>query len=224
MPYIIPWGSNIGGDCPAPYNPFTLSCSVNPITGLHEIGTNFSPVIATGTVLKGSADITSVQFLKNGSVIHTPSPVTSGGTFTYTDNIPVDAATTYTVRVTDGTTTKNCQNTYEFIYPYYIGAVSATNPDKIEVQALTKVLAKQSTVIYSYNAPTLMYPAIFIPVAGWSGTLQIKDENGFPVTNIFIKGTINLDVNSNALNVPYISYIDMYETKLQNYTVTFIPQ
>ena len=223
MPYIIPWGTAGGGNCPGQYTAFNINCGITPTAGIKEKGTTILSSELRVNITKGSENITSIQFLRNGSVIYSPTGgISNGGTFTYTELTPITDTTTFSVRVSDGMTTRTCTNTYEFIHPIFMGPVVDRPPVSSIITGLNKQLVKPTVVSHVYNGYGT-YVGFFVPATEWSPLSRIQDENGFTITNLFEVLSVNVDVNPGALNVPYRAYINWDIGIWENYTFTFTP-
>ena len=156
------------------------------ITGekLREVGDDVSSVTMSVAVVKGTSDVSSVDFYVNNTLEQsTTSGVASGGTFTYTYSTTVSTDTTFKVVVTDSenkTTTSNIEK-IEFVNPVYYGVSSTSTVS--DITSLTKDVVKKSG-ISSYTFKQVNQYAV------------IAYDNNYGELSKIIEGSTSYDVIS----------------------------
>jgi hypothetical protein len=156
----------------------TITLTTDPLYGVREYGNTATGVDLSVTTNDGSEPITSVKFYRGASLIETvASPNPTGGVETYTDTTDLEATTTYSAKVGDGTTeVTSTTRTFTFVYPYYygVGAVSLT---PAQVAGLTKAVVTSGTKTYAFSPTNEVY--YFAYPASYGVLSSIKDTNGF---------------------------------------------
>lgn len=207
-----------------PFTPATIS--LNSYT-LKELGTTFSNIPYTGNITQNDEvpnGITSLQFLRNGTVIHTiPSP--TFGSFNYQSSISLNTTSTLAARVNtnnDGSPTQIvASQTVDFEAPMYFGA-GAPGMEELQIKAvLTKQLERRSDKVRTFNADnqklyivipitwglftSIKDPSNFENIAGWSSRIrEFTLANGVTKQNYYIWETNNLVFNVNNYNLTFI--------------------
>lgn len=166
------------------FYPFiSAEINLNPYgDNLKELGTTFSNIPYVGSIIQNDEvpnGITSLQFLRNGSVIHTiPNP--TFGSFNYQSSVSINTTSTLGVRVNtnnDGTPSQiTASQTVNFEAPMYYGSGAANlTESSIKALLIKQVETKSNkTRRFSANSQKLY---IVVP-QGWS-LVNIIDNAGF---------------------------------------------
>ena len=192
-----------------PYKAPSITLSISPNTILYELGNTISSLTVSTNVTQGSENITSVNILKDSSII------SSGITSIKATQTNVRGNVTYSATISDGTTTVNSNTiSIKFVNPIYIGSLSTVNATNIK--AMTKKVVNVSNQSYAYNISNKRM-CIAVP-SDW--TLKtIIDANGFDITKSFTKETINIYC-LDGVTRPYTVYYSE-PTSQSNFTVKF---
>jgi len=134
----------------------------------------------------------------------------------------VSTNTTYTVTITDGTTTNQDTESINFVYPFLYGDSTSllTTTHYIDLTKLIQTKANKTVIFNS----SLKYFWFGYP-ASYGDLVQISDQNGFDVTSGFTK-LPSVSVTSSGLDnnwtVNYIFYRTTEITTINgNYTFKF---
>jgi hypothetical protein len=199
-----------------PYQPPTVTLSLNPAAGVREIGTSIAAPILTPTTVRRTNPITTLTLSRSGvGVIFTyPTPAPGGATEPpYTDiSGAVTSNTTYTATVGDGTATTTGIASYSFLPGIYHGvntSVLTTGAAIVSNFGASVVLASTRAVTYIFDASGgggsnylyIAYPTSFGPPAStlFNGftftdytitTVSLTNASGF-TQNYFILRTNN---------------------------------
>lgn len=163
-----------------PFTPATISLNSYD---LKELGTTFVNVPYVGNIVQNDEvpnGITSLQFLRNGSVIHTiQNPVF--GSFNYQSSISLNTTSTLSAKVNinnDGSPTQIvATQTVDFEAPMYYGAGAPSLTENQIKNSLTKNLERVSNKTRSFTADNQKLYMV-VPI-GWGLFTSIKDENNF---------------------------------------------
>lgn len=174
----------------------TVACSVTAPSngGNFEKGSTQNVTNIRVTVTKKSHNITKVEIFDGATSLGSKTDgVSNGGTFNFTVDKDVTTNKNYQAKVTDAKTktTTATSGTFNFVYPYYWGAVAATGTvTESMVEALSKqiVVKGSKSVNFTCNNQRICfaYPAAY-------GDLKtIKDQNNFDVTGTFTKTVVSI--------------------------------
>lgn len=177
-----------------PYVAFSYSFSLTPDTKVREVGESVDVTIASITLTKGSADVNSIT-IKDGSTIlgtkTTDIYQTGLNGVPISLNVTSDKTITAVVTDTTGKTiTKSLK--YKFVYPYYIGVIggSAELTESV-VTGLTKYVASKTQISWEFTMN--QQKAVVSYPSSYGSFSKIVDENGFDVTDTFIKNTLTIN-------------------------------
>lgn len=173
-----------------------VSCQVTVPSngGTFEIGSTQNVTNVRVSVTKKSHNITKVEIFEGSvSIGSKTDAVSNGGTFNFTVERPVKTNTTFKATVTDasGKQTSASSGAFNFVYPYYWGAIAATGAiTEAMVKALSKqVVAKGSkTVNFTCNNQRIC----FAYPKSYGDIRTIKDQNNFDVTGTFTKTVVSI--------------------------------
>ncbi len=199
-------------------NPPSITLSASP-SQVKEKGSTVSAVDLEADTVKGSNDITAVEFFRDDVLINSvASPNPLGGTETYTDTVDVTDDTEFTATVSDGVDTITSNTvTYEFVYPFYYGS-AAPGTTEANIEALTKLVATKSDKTLTFNPTVQVYK--FAYPASYGLLDKIKDDNGFDITDdwtLFVVSVTGLDGNP----VDYNLYQFNNLTTQSDFDITF---
>lgn len=204
-----------------PYVAPTISFSCNPGGQVREFGNPVNTVTLTANTTKKSKPITKVTFYKDNTLINTvESPKSGGGSETFTYDTPITANTTLKAKVSDGQTEVTSGGvTYTFVYPMYVGNVSAASPDQetikgMEKLIITKPASRAKTYTINDSRFCIAYPASY-------GNLKsVLDANQFEILGDFnkeVKEIECLDGSRQSYNV----YTFKNLVSMSAFTVTY---
>lgn len=189
--------------------------------GNFEKGSTQSVTNIAVTVTKKSHNITKVEIFNGSTSLGSKTDsVSTGGTFNFTVTQSVKVNTTFTAKVTDasGKVTNANSGTFNFVYPYYWGAVAATGSiTETVVEGLSKqvVTKANKTVSYTLNNQR----ACFAYPAAYGDIKTIKDQNGYDITATFTKSTVSITgLDGTAQN--YNVYVNNAST-VSGFGITF---
>lgn len=192
-----------------PYVKPAISLSGNPSAGVREVGDTIDTINLTAAITKKSEDITKVEFYKGSTVVATvDAPSASGGSETYALTGEFGATTgsfTVKARVTDakGGITDSSTLTYNWILPYYYGAVNSADVTGDMVKALTKVIKSKTNVSHSFTLENA-HMCFAVP-SGWA-LKTIIDPNGFDITSSFTLKEVSV-LSNDGVNHNYNVYV-----------------
>ena len=208
-----------------PFTPATINLNSYD---LKELGTTFSNVRYVGDIVQNDEvpnGITSLQFLRNGSVIHTIANPTFGS-FDYQSSVSLNTNSTLAVRVNtnnDGSPTQIiASQAVDFEPPMYFGG-DAPGLEEAQIKSvLTERLERRSNKTITFDNINNQKLYIVVPI-GWGLFTSIKDpsnfenlggwssrireftlEDGVTKQNYYIWETNNLVFNVNNYNLTFI--------------------
>lgn len=145
-------------------------------------------------VTKKSHNITKVEVFNGGTSLGSKTDgVSNGGSFDFAVSQDVKTNLNFTAKVTDasGKTTTANSGTFNFVYPFYWGAVAATGViDETTVEGLSKQITTKGNKTVQFTCTNqricFAYPKAY-------GDLRtIKDQNNFDVTGTFTKSVVSI--------------------------------
>ena len=161
------------------YQAPNLTLATTPSGSVKELGTTFTNLALSAFTIETSSPITTLAFKRNGTVFYNyPSPLSTGGTDSFTDTTTVVSATSvYTAVIGDGTsnTTSNSV-TFTYVYPFYYG-VGASGLTPAQVQTLTKLVINPANTTTVTSPTSQVYYFAYPQTAG--SLISIIDQNGF---------------------------------------------
>lgn len=173
-----------------------VSCTVTAPSngGNFEKGSTQNVTNIRVNVTKKSHAITKVEIFDGSSSLGAKTDgVSNGGQFDFTVKQAVTTNKSFSVKVTDAkskTTTAN-SGTFNFVYPFYWGAVAATGAVTEDVvEALSKQITTKGNKNVNFTCTNericFAYPKAY-------GDLRtIKDQNNFDVTGTFTKTVVSI--------------------------------
>lgn len=209
-----------------PYVAFSISCKSSPAAStIKEKGPSAAVESISYTITNGSVPVNEVTLYRGNSSSGTKLDSVSGtnltsASFTLTaENIT--SKTVYTVKATDGTSTKEATVApFTFVDPFFYGVLASDELPSTELSSITGVskdISVSETKTYSFSAdgeyPFIAYPATYGELS------SVKDSNGFEYLDSFTKSTISAVVASGT--VEYLVYIQknaVYDTAGFSYT------
>lgn len=179
--------------------------SFSPSSQLFEIGNDQTNVSLSATYVKRTDPITSVVFKRNGTVIYTdPSPNPNGGTSSYVDTVGLSSTGTYSVEVSDGTTTSTVTHTFTFVGTYYYGVASPGLDISSDGGGLTKLLINNTATVAEQFSPVVQVYYFAYPNS-YSALTSILDQNGFETIGDWTVSTVSV-TNSYGAVISYRQY------------------
>lgn len=109
-------------------------------------------------------------------------------TTTYDSDITTDK--TFTLSASDGENTVSKSISYKFVAPYYIGVSTTNTLTETEIIALTKKLETKGNKTVNYT--TSQSYMVFAYPKSYGAISSIIDQNGFNVTDSFVRSTITV--------------------------------
>jgi len=181
---------------PANTNPIELG---NPIT---------TGIRLTAGVTIGTAPIASLNFRRDGAIIHTAPVPTANGNVVFDYVGAVNTTTTFSVDLMDdGGNTVSASRTYTFTYPSYYGVTgdSARPPASTILTGLTKRVAVKAAFGMTFSANS-EYPIIAYP-ASWGAIADIKEAlMGLSILSSFTRFDMSFTMLDGNV-VPYFVYV-----------------
>lgn len=177
------------------------SCTVtfSNTNSLIKKGTSINVTITSKNFVKGTNDISKIEFYK-GTNLENTQTYTTNSNYTYTIN-DINTDTTLKVRVydTEGKYKEVSTKSYKFVYPSYVGVSTTDVLTETEITALTKKLEAKGTKTVNYT--TSQSYMVFAYPKSYGAINSIIDQNGFNVTDSFIQNTLTIN------SVEYYVYI-----------------
>lgn len=199
-----------------------VKLTINPATTLYDIVYEYlDSMTMDATVTKKTSEIAKIEFLVNGTVVHTiTTGVANGGLFeyTYTPDDEIIDDTTFKVVVTDVKGgTASASKSIKFVGRTYYGIVDANTgaPTEAVIKTLNGLLKDTKSYVYSgitmdWGKVCYAYPASF------GNLTSIKDTvNNLNYTTEFTKTTATVD------GVDYIVYTQTNASASTNVQLTF---
>ena len=205
-----------------PYLAPTNVLTTDPAVYLMEFGHDTTTVELNATIGKNSNDIDEVRFYRDSVLIDTiTDPDPEGGVETYTDTTAVSEDTSYFARVDDDlpATVQSNTRTFDYVYPMYIGSVTAQPPSEVNVKAMTKLVLAQSDQNQDYTITgerfCFAYPAAYTDLA------SVLDTNLFEIKNDFTKTMPSYTMDDSS-SVAYKVYTFDNLTTVTDFNVQFL--
>ncbi len=169
------------------------SCTVtfSNTNSLIKKGTSINITITSKNFVKGTNDISKIEFYK-GTNLENTQTYTTNSNYTYTIN-DINTDTTLKVRVydTEGKYKEVSTKSYKFVYPSYVGVSTTDVLTETEITALTKKLEAKGTKTVNYT--TSQSYMVFAYPKSYGAINSIIDQNGFNVTDSFIQNTLTIN-------------------------------
>lgn len=182
----------------------TVTAAMTPANGgTVEIGTAQSVTGVTVNITLGSAAITKIEVFDGSTSL---GSLTSGikagaNTVAFANALSVTANKQLSVTVTDadGKTVTAKTGTYNFVSPYYYGAIAAdATPTEALIKAATKSVQAKGNK--SFNFTCNNQKMMFAYPKSYGALSKILDANSFDVTGTFTRTEVTVD------NVAYYAY------------------
>ena len=168
------------------------SCTVtfSNTNSLIKKGTSINITITSKNFVKGTNDISKIEFYK-GTNLENTQTYTTNNNYTYTIN-DINTDTTLKVRVydTEGKYKEVSTKSYKFVYPSYVGVSTTDVLTETEITALTKKLEAKGTKTVNYT--TSQSYMVFAYPKSYGAINSIIDQNGFNVTDSFTQSTVTV--------------------------------
>ena len=173
-----------------PYIAPTISLSTNPGAQVREFGNPITEITLTAKTTKKSKPITEVKFYKGSDVIETvAAPTAGGGTETFKFTEAINANTSFKASVNDGQTNVNSNTvSFTFVYPMYVGDVTAASPDQDAIKAMEKLVTTKPSSKAKTHTLTSARFCIAYP-ASYGNLKSVLDANNFEILDDFVKET-----------------------------------
>lgn len=202
--------------------------TATPNGGTYEHGATQTITQVKITVTKKSEPITSIALYNGETLIEekTGDAVKNGGTFTFSNLnviVPTDG-NQLTVKVTypgaNGVakTVEKKTAAMTFVYPYYFGVCAAdATIDAALIAGLTKEVTTKGNKTKKFT--TTNQRMVFAYPVAYGSLVKIVDQNGFDVTNSFVKHSVDV-VGLDENTVGYYVYANDASTNT-DFAVTF---
>ena len=208
-----------------PEIPPTGLLTATPAFGVRERGVPLSNIELSLAFEKTKYPVETVEFFRNNVSIGDATITNPAGETVTLDNIDEDGLSnvTFKAEVTD---TEGLQSataeTYTFVNPIYIGALSASltaaTVDEADVKAMTKRTVQKANQSLSYTVSGEKL-AIWIP-GSWGNLSRILDPNGFDMKTAFESADLPLE-NAGGEQVPGTIHILRLPTTQTAFNVTY---
>ena len=169
------------------------SCTVtfSNTNSLIEKGTSINITITSKNFVKGTNDISKIEFYK-GTNLENTQTYTTNSNYTYTINdINTDTTLKVCVYDTEGKYKEVSTKSYKFVYPSYVGVSTTDVLTETEITALTKKLEAKGTKTVNYT--TSQSYMVFAYPKSYGEINSIIDQNGFNITDSFIQNTLTIN-------------------------------
>ncbi len=202
---------------------------IPPIEGIvFEKGDSRTITAINVNVTKQSSNITKVEVYNNSTLIGTKSESelvvlneTGSAILSFAVNETITTNTIFIAKVTDesGEITSDDRTEFDFVYPYYWGAIAAdVDINESNVKSLNKLIASKTDKQLVYN--TNNQKMIFASPCENGEIRKIVDPNGFNATNIFTRSEISI-IGLDNTPVQYYVYESNAAT-LTSFEMTFL--
>lgn len=201
------------------YSPATVVLTLNPSTTTKEYGDPTLSVVLTGVVTRKTQDINKVEFYRGATLLSANNtPNVNGGTFTYTENTSVVDTAVFKLKAYDARGSAETTKTISYVYPFYIGSLTALNPTEAQIKALTKLVKTKSNTAQAFTTTNGRF-AIAYPQS-YGALFSILDQNSFETIGSYTSSVVNI-TGLNGIVVPYNVYVLSTLTTQTNFTNTF---
>lgn len=198
------------------YVPPVVEFETNPEPTLLYYGQEIDGVSLLVKITPRSNKIQSLEFLLNGNVIdHIDNPHSSSIGYNYQN--PITQTSVFSAAVDDGKEIITKEQTFNFTAPVMYGSVLNSDPSSEEILGLTKEARNVGNLDLEIQADE-SHPCVAVPDT-FQGLKDIKDENGFIITDSFNTKQMELEVG--GVICPYNVYIFKTITTVTNYNFIF---
>jgi hypothetical protein len=198
------------------YVPPVVEFETNPEPTLLYYGQEIDGVSLLAKITPRSNKIQSLEFLLNGNVInHIDNPHSSSIGYNYQN--PITNTSVFVVAVNDGKEVITREKSFNYTAPVMYGSVQNPDPSSEEILSLTKEAHDVGTLDLEIEAEE-SYPCVAIP-DNFKNLKDIKDENGFVITNSFNVKQMEIEVG--GVICSYNVYTFKTITTVINYNFIF---
>lgn len=198
------------------YVPPVVEFSTNPEPTLLYYGQEIDGVSLLAKITPRSNKIQSLEFLLNGNVIdHIDNPHSSSIGYNYQN--PITSTSVFVLAVNDGKEVVTREKSFNYTAPVIYGSVQNSDPSSEEILSLTKEAHNVGTLDLEIEANE-SYPCVAVP-DNFQNLKDIKDENGFIITNSFNVKQMEIEVG--GVICSYNVYTFKTITTVTNYNFIF---
>lgn len=198
------------------YVPPVVEFETNPDPTLLYYGQEIDGVSLLAKITPRSNKIQSLEFLLNGDVInHIDNPHSSSIGYNYQN--PITNTSVFVVSVNDGKEVITREKSFNYTAPVMYGSVQNPDPSSEEILSLTKEAHNVGTLDLEIEAEE-SYPCVAVP-DNFKNLKDIKDENGFVITNSFNVKQMEIEVG--GVICSYNVYTFKTITTVINYNFIF---
>lgn len=198
------------------YVPPVVEFETNPDPTLLYYGQEIDGVSLLAKITPRSNKIQSLEFLLNGNVIdHIDNPHSSSIGYNYQN--PITSTSVFVLSVNDGKEIITKEKSFNYMAPVMYGSIQNPDPSSEEILSLTKEAHIVGTLDLEVEADE-SYPCVAIP-DNFQNLKDIKDENGFVITNSFNVKQMEIEVG--GVICSYNVYIFKTITTVTNYNFIF---
>lgn len=198
------------------YVPPVVEFETNPEPTLLYYGQEIDGVSLLAKITPRSNKIQSLEFLLNGDVIdHIDNPHSSSIGYNYQN--PITSPSVFVLAVNDGKEVITREKSFNYTAPVMYGSVQNSDPSSKEILSLTKEAHNVGNLDLEIQANE-SYPCVAVPDT-FQGLKDIKDENGFIITDSFNTKQMELEVG--GVICSYNVYTFKTITTVTNYNFIF---
>lgn len=198
------------------YVPPVVEFETNPEPTLLYYGQEIDGVSLLAKITPRSNKIQSLEFLLNGDVIdHIDNPHSSSIGYNYQN--PITSTSVFVLAVNDGKEVVTKEKSFNYTAPVMYGSVQNSDPSSEEILSLTKEAHNVGTLDLEVEADE-SYPCVAVP-DNFQNLKDIKDENGFVITNSFNVKQMEIEVG--GVICSYNVYTFKTITTVTNYNFIF---
>lgn len=198
------------------YVPPVVEFETNPESTLLYYGQEIDGVSLLAKITPRSNKIQSLEFLLNGEVInHIDNPHSSSIGYNYQN--PITSTSVFVIAVNDGKEVITREKSFNYTAPVMYGSVQNSDPSSEEILSLTKEAHNVGTLDLEIEAED-SYPCVAVP-DNFQNLKDIKDENGFVITNSFNVKQMEIEVG--GVICSYNVYTFKTITTVTNYNFIF---
>lgn len=198
------------------YVPPVVEFETNPEPTLLYYGQEIDGVSLLAKITPRSNKIQSLEFLLNGEVInHIDNPHSSSIGYNYQN--PITSTSVFVIAVNNGKEVITREKSFNYMAPVMYGSVQNSDPSSDEILSLTKEAHAVGTLDLEIEAED-SYPCVAVP-DNFQNLKDIKDENGFVITNSFNVKQMEIEVG--GVICSYNVYTFKTITTVTNYNFIF---
>ena len=179
-------------------NPPALAVNLNPSTQLYNAVSDVIDYLKINAVVtKKTNDIAKIEYYINNTLVNTVSEgCSSGGTFPYSYNTPINDNTVIKVVATDiEGLSSTISKKIEFYPPIYYGIINANISEPTEVMIKTLNSKLQNTKVFTYSGITTDWGKVCVCIPKVLGTISsiFDTVNNLSYNSSFSTITVNVD-------------------------------